>query len=164
MDKPVRLLLTGGTIDKIHDPVEERLAFATDGKTQIPDLLRFARCHFLSVQQIMQIDSLEMTDTHRAQLKLAISAANEEAIVITHGTSTMGETARFLRNEDLGKTIVLTGAMRPFSIGFSDGPFNLGGAVVAAQLLPAGVYGVMNGRVFEADQLNKNVEQGRFDV
>ncbi|MCK5167685.1 MAG: hypothetical protein KAQ66_10200 [Rhodospirillaceae bacterium] len=54
--------------------------------------------------------------------------------------------------------------MRPNSLSFSDGPFNLGGAIVAAQILPQGVCGVMNGRVIEAAKLDKNVEQGRFDI
>ena len=42
--------------------------------------------------------------------------------------------------------------------------FGVGGAVVAAQLLPAGVWGVMNGRVFPAASLRKDVAQGRFDT
>ena len=54
--------------------------------------------------------------------------------------------------------------MRPFSLYASDGEFNLGGAVVAAQVLAPGVWGVMNGRVFPADRLDKNVDQGRFDA
>ena len=112
----------------------------------------------------MQLDSLNMTDTHRQQLAQALAAAPEQAIVVTHGTSTMGATARFLAPHAGEKTVVLTGAMRPFSLSFSDGPFNLGGAIIAAQTLPAGVYGVMNGRVFPAAALNKNTERGRFDI
>ncbi len=164
MRRDVRVLITGGTMDKVHDPHEEKLAFSKDGATQIPEILHYGRCHFPVVQQVMQVDSLEMTDEHRAQIASAIKTAPEQAIVITHGTSTMGQTARYLEPEGSGKTIVLTGAMRPFSLGFSDGPFNLGGAVIAAQTLKRGVYGVMNGRIFPADELNKNTEQGRFDV
>jgi len=62
------------------------------------------------------------------------------------------------------KTVVLTGAMRPFSLNSSDGEFNLGGAVVAAQILAPGVWGVMNGRVFPADLLHKDTAAGRFDL
>ncbi|MEN0088608.1 MAG: asparaginase domain-containing protein [Pseudomonadota bacterium] len=58
---------------------------------------------------------------------------------------------------------MLTGAMRPFSLSSSDGEFNLGAAIIAAQILPQGVYGTMNGRVFPAQELNKNIETGRFD-
>ena len=76
----------------------------------------------------------------------------------------MGETARSLDGRFPDKTVVLTGAMRPFSLFASVGEFNLGGAVVAAQILDRGVWGVMNGRAFTAALLGKNVEQGRFDV
>ena len=49
-------------------------------------------------------------------------------------------------------------------LGFFDSPFNIGRAIIAAQILPEDVYGVMNGRVIEAAQLVNNTEQGRFDT
>ncbi len=76
----------------------------------------------------------------------------------------MVETARFLSDKIGDKTVVLTGAMRPFSLYASDGEFNLGGAIVAAQLLDPGIWGVMNGRIFAGEQLKKNMEKGRFDA
>lgn len=166
--KDLRIVVTGGTIDKVHDPRSEGLAFAPDGATHIPEMLRIGRCHFPVVQLLMLKDSLYFDDADRAAIAAAVMAAPEPAIVITHGTGTMGETARFLdaqaSGKAAGKTVVLTGAMRPFSLYASDGEFNLGGAVVAAQLLAPGIWGVMNGRVFPAASLDKNVEQGRFDV
>ncbi|MEM8569361.1 MAG: asparaginase domain-containing protein [Pseudomonadota bacterium] len=160
----LRIIVTGGTIDKVHDPRSEGLAFSPDGATHIPEMLRIGRCHFPTVQMLMLKDSLYLTDEDRQALAAAVCAADESTIVITHGTGTMGETARFLVGTAPEKTVVLTGAMRPFSLHTSDGEFNLGGAVVAAQLLEAGVWGVMNGRIFPAERLNKNVEQGRFDA
>jgi L-asparaginase len=162
--KDLRIIVTGGTIDKIHDTRAEGLSFAPDGATHIPEMLRIGRCHFPVVELLMLKDSLYFDDADRAAIAAAAAAAPEPAIVITHGTGTMGETARFLQGRIEGKTVVLTGAMRPFSLYASDGEFNLGGAVVAAQLLAAGVWGVMNGRVFKAERLDKNVEQGRFDA
>lgn len=162
--KPLRVIVTGGTIDKVHDTQTEGLAFSPDGATHIPELLRIGRCDFPVVQLVMLKDSLHFDDADRRAIADAVDAAPEEAIVITHGTGTMGQTARFLEPRVAGKTVVLTGAMRPFSLYASDGEFNLGGAVVAAQTLGRGVWGVMNGRVFAAQALNKNVEQGRFDV
>lgn len=160
----VRIIVTGGTIDKVHDPMTEGLAFAKDHATHIPEILSIGRCHFPVVQRIMLKDSLDFDDADRTAITDAVDAADETAIVITHGTGTMGETARWLAERVTGKTVVLTGAMRPHSLSFSDGPFNLGGALIAAQTLPQGIYGVMNGRVFPADALNKNTEQGRFDI
>lgn len=162
--KDVRIIVTGGTIDKVHDTRTESLDFAPDGATHIPELLRVGRCHFPVVQLLMLKDSLYFDDADRAAIAAAVMGAPEPALVITHGTGTMGETARFLADQVVGKTVVLTGAMRPFSLASSDGEFNLGGAVIAAQLLEAGVWGVMNGRTFPASQLNKNIEQGRFDA
>lgn len=165
---PVRILVTGGTIDKVHDPASEGLAFSRDGATHIPEMLRIGRCHFPVVQLLFLKDSLLFDDSDRDAIAAAVAEAPEPALVITHGTGTMGETARCLAGLDdpriRAKTVALTGAMRPFSLYASDGEFNLGGAVIAAQLLPAGVWGVMNGRVFPAARLDKNVEQGRFDV
>ena len=162
--RDVRIIVTGGTIDKIHDPMTEGLAFAKDQSTHIPEILSFGRCHFPVVQRIMLKDSLDFDDADRQAITAAVEAAPETALVITHGTGTMGQSARWLAERILGKTVVFTGAMRPHSLSFSDGPFNLGGAIVAAQVLPEGIWGVMKGRVFEAARLDKNTEQGRFDV
>ena len=162
--KDLRIVVTGGTIDKVHDTRSEGLAFSPDGATHIPEMLRIGRCHFPVVQLLMLKDSLYFDETDRASIADAVAAAPEPAIVVTHGTGTMGETARFLEGRAPGKTVVLTGAMRPFSLYASDGEFNLGGAVVASQLLSPGVWGVMNGRIFAAATLNKNIEQGRFDA
>ncbi|MHA3979606.1 asparaginase domain-containing protein [Halovulum sp. GXIMD14794] len=162
--KDLRIIVTGGTIDKVHDPRTEGLAFAPDGATHIPEMLRIGRCHFPVVQLLMLKDSLYFDDADREAIAAAVAAAPEPAVVVTHGTGTMGETARFLTGRVGDKTVVLTGAMRPFSLSASDGEFNLGAAVTAAQLLEPGIWGAMNGRVFAADKLNKNVEQGRFDA
>lgn len=162
--KDVRIIVTGGTIDKIHDPMTEGLAFAKDQSTHIPEILSIGRCHFPKVERIMLKDSLDFDDSDRNAIVDAVNSASETALVVTHGTGTMGESARWLADRVKGKTVVFTGAMRPHSLSFSDGPFNLGGAIIAAQTLPEGIYGVMNGRVFEAQNLDKNTEQGRFDT
>ncbi|MCX7039848.1 MAG: asparaginase domain-containing protein, partial [Spirochaetes bacterium] len=89
--------------------------------------------------------------------------AEEDRIVITHGTDTMTETADVLGKAGLAKTIVLTGAMVPYIFSSSDAVFNLGSAITAVQLLPNGVYIAMNGRVFPWDGVKKNRERGVFE-
>lgn len=164
LQKPVRILVTGGTIDKIHDPETEALTFCPNGTSHIPEILANARCHFPEVTVLMQVDSLQMTDKERDRIADAIMTAKEDALLVTHGTSTMEDTARYLQDKISGKTVILTGAMRPHSLFLSDGPFNVGGALIAAQTLPPGIYGVMNGLIFDAENLRKNVKRGRFDV
>lgn len=161
---PVGVLITGGTLDKVHDTQTESLVL--DGTTRVQDIFAQGRTKISRFKNLMQIDSLDMTDDNRAQILKAVKTAPENRLVITHGTGTMEITAQYLAaalGPDSEKVIVLTGAMRPWSLGRSDGNFNLGGAIVAARLLPAGVYGVMNGRVFAAADLHKDAERGRFD-
>lgn len=119
---------------------------------------------FSNNRLVMLKDSLCFEDGDREAIGKAIRDVSEPAFVVTHGTGTMVETARFLSDKIGDKTVVLTGAMRPFSLYASDGEFNLGGAIVAAQLLDPGIWGVMNGRIFAGEQLKKNVEKGRFDA
>ena len=161
---PLLILITGGTLDKVHDTVTENLIFLQDGHSQMGDLLRIGRCHFARTQDVLQKDSLDMDDKDRQAVLNAILTAEENHIVITHGTGTMEQTVQYLDGKTGNKTIVLTGAMRPFSLGKSDAAFNVGGAVIAAQTLPAGIYAVMNGRVFAAKDVHKDTKAGRFDL
>ena len=45
----------------------------------------------------------------------------------------------------------------------SDGFFNLGSALAFAQVLPPGVYIVMNGRYFDWNKVRKNRQTGTFE-
>ena len=85
-------------------------------------------------------------------------------IVITHGTDTMVETARHVAQKVKDMTIVLTGAMVPYTFGSSDGMFNLGSALAYVQVLQPGVYIVMNGRYYDWNKVLKNKRIGEFEV
>ena len=159
----LRILVTGGTLDKVHDWAAEALVLDAKAGSAVPGLLEAGRCWYPAVQMVLSKDSLQFDDADRAAIADAVRDAPEMRIVVTHGTGTMGLTARYLAGLRLGKTLVLTGAMRPASVLGSDAAFNLGGAVAAAQVLGAGVWGVMNGRVFPAEVLEKNTGTGRFD-
>lgn len=157
----LRILITGGTFDKAYLELEGRLHFRD---THVPEMLRLGRCNLpITVQSLMLIDSLDMTDAHRAQILDACRAAPEDRIVITHGTDTMEHTARAIGSAALGKTVVLTGAMVPYTFGSSDGLFNLGSALAFAQALPVGTYVAMNGRCLRWNDVRKNRETGVFE-
>ncbi len=159
----IRILVTGGTFDKEYDELSGRLFFR---ETHVPEILRRGRC-LLDVQMdtVMMIDSLDMDDAGRATIVERARSCEEPAVVITHGTDTMVETARALAAAAIeGKTIVLTGAMVPYAFGSSDGLFNLGSAVSFVQVLPPGVYVAMNGQHFPWDAVRKNRESGCFET
>ena len=114
-------------------------------------------------EQLCNIDSKDMTDEIWRRLSLRVNeilAANEaDAVVITHGTDTMEETALFLSlTVNSEKPVVLTGAMLPATAQHADGPKNLLDAVhVAAspEAAKKGVLVVMNGKIFAAEEVTK---------
>ena len=157
----IRVLVTGGTFDKEYNEIHGELFFQD---SHLPEMLALGRARLdLEVQTLMMIDSLEMTDTHRAEIVEACRRAREARLVITHGTDTMEITAKTLAAAALGKTIVLTGAMVPYKFGSSDGLFNLGSALAFVQTLGPGVYIAMNGRCFPAGRARKNRRTGVFE-
>jgi L-asparaginase len=132
----IRILVTGGTFDKEYNEITGELFFKD---THLSEMLKLGRCRVeVDVRTLMMIDSLEMTDQDRIMIADNCNRAEEKKIIITHGTDTMSDTARFLAEKVLDKTIVLTGAMIPYKFGSSDGLFNLGSAMAFVQSLPAG--------------------------
>ncbi len=157
----IKLLITGGTIDKSYNMHNGELHFVN---SHIPAMLGEGRCRAeLELDTLMLKDSLEMTESDRLQLASACLQAEASKIVVTHGTDTMVQSAQFLQSQISDKTIVLTGAMIPYVFDNSDALFNLGSAFSAVQCLPTGVYIAMNGRVFQADNVVKNREEGVFE-
>ena len=157
----IRIVVTGGTFDKTYDEINGRLSF---GATHLPEMLRLGRSRVeTTIETLMMIDSLDMTDDDRARIVTSCARCPETRIVITHGTDTMVETARAVAEGVRNKTVILTGAMVPYAFGSSDGLFNLGSALSFAEVLPPGVYIAMNGQHFPWDRVRKNREAGVFE-
>lgn len=159
--QPIRVIVTGGTFDKAYDEIKGELTFK---ESHLPEILKLTRVTVpVEIELNQLIDSLQMQDANRHSVLTACELASEERIVITHGTDTMAETAKLLGPAKLAKTIVLTGAMVPYQVQGSDALFNFGTAFAAVQLLPRGVYIVMNGRVFSWDKVRKDRSRGVFE-
>jgi len=159
---PIRIFVTGGTFDKEYDELRGTLYFK---QTHLPEMLQLGRSRLdVSIETLMMMDSLDMTDADRQRIVEACRDCEETHIVVTHGTDTMVDTARALAQGGRGKTIVLTGAMVPYAFGSSDGLFNLGSALSFVQVLPEGVYVAMSGRWFPWDNVRKNREAGTFET
>jgi len=161
LQMPIRILITGGTFDKEYNELNGFLYFKD---THLPEMLRTARTNLtINYRTLMMMDSLEMTDSDRELITHNCQEVKETQIIITHGTDTMPETAKYLADRIKDKTIVLTGAMIPIVFGSSDGLFNLGAAVAYVQSLPHGVYIAMNGKLFNSGNVRKNREKGIFE-
>lgn len=157
----IRIFVTGGTFDKEYNELTGELFFQD---THLPEMLKLGRSRVqVDIRTLMMIDSLEMTDMDRELIARHCAEADEEQIIITHGTDTMSETARLLTEKIKDKTIVLTGAMIPYKFGSSDGLFNLGSALAFVQTLPKGIYVAMNGKYFAGTNVRKNKQTGEFE-
>ncbi len=157
----IQLFVTGGTFDKEYDYIKGELFFRD---SHLPEMFRLGRSTLeIKLRTLMMIDSLEMTDDDRELIIQNCISSPEDQILITHGTDTMVKTATVLAQRIKNKTIVLTGAMIPYSFGSSDGFFNLGSSLAFVQALPIGVYIVMNGRYFHWHNVRKNRKTGFFE-
>jgi L-asparaginase len=158
----IQIFVTGGTFDKEYNELSGELFFQN---THTADMLRLGRCHLdVDIETLMMIDSLQMTEAHRQLVQGRCAQSAARRIVITHGTDTMEQTAVVLGRSITSKTIVLTGAMVPYTFGSSDGLFNLGTALAFVQTLGPGVYVAMNGRCFPWHSVRKNRELGVFEL
>ena len=156
----IKLLITGGTIDKQYDELNGELIFT---QSVVENMLEQGRAKLdISPETVMLKDSLDMDDNDRQQILESCLACDEPQIVITHGTDTMVETSQVLATKIKDKTIVLLGAMVPYQFKNSDALFNLGCAIAAVQTLENGVYITMNGKIFNYDEVIKNKDLGEF--
>lgn len=156
----LRIIATGGTFDKQYDPIRGILGF---DDTHLPEILETARLSEPAVLEIVSmIDSLDMGGEQREKILESCRRCPEDRIIIIHGTDTMAETAEIIGAAGLPKCIVLTGAMVPYSVNRSDALFNLGTAVMAAELSGTGTWIAMNGRILPWNQVRKDRERGIF--
>jgi len=160
MAERIRIITTGGTIDKVYfDALSEYQV----GEPAIVQILEEANVDLqYELQQICRKDSLDLTDADRDTIFQAITQSPERRILITHGTDTMIKTAQRLSSIK-DAVIVFTGSMAPAKLRNSDAFFNVGCAIIAVQTLPPGTYIVMNGRIVDPGKAIKNRNKLRFE-
>ncbi len=164
--KHILILGTGGTIAGAASSGTS--AIYASGAVGVEDLVRACggveKLAKLSYRSVLSKDSADMTlDDWRliaTEVTVALDDPLIDAVVITHGTDTMEETAFFL---DLvipkGKPVVLVGAMRPSTSLSPDGPMNLFDAIAVAAACESaqrGVLVVMNNEIFLARHVTKS--------
>jgi L-asparaginase len=157
----MKILITGGTLDKQYNPLNGALIF---NQSSVTDMLAQSRNTLeIDIDTLMLKDSLEMNDNDRLFISQACNECDDKHVIITHGTDTMVESAQIIAAQLApNKTVVLLGAMVPYQFKRSDALFNLGCAITAVQILPVGVYITMNGQVFDYREVQKNRTLGKF--
>lgn len=161
----VNVITTGGTIEKVYSEQTSTVENLDNQIDRYLVRLRLPDCD-VRVVPLMNKDSLEMTDADRSEILglLKQMLSERSAVVITHGTDTMVQTGRYLKQAlpDLKVPIVLTGAMTPLGFEGSDGLQNLTESLFAVRILGPGIYVVMHNQAFPIDRVRKDRETSRF--
>ena len=172
--KPLRprvaLLATGGTIASSGESRAQLQDYRVD--TKIEDMLAnvplIGDLADFECEQLSNVESHQLNDVVLVPLARRVQALCDrtdiDAVIITHGTDTLEETAYFLHLVvQTEKPIVLVGAMRPATAMSADGPLNLFHATAVA-INPAshgqGVMVVMNDRIASARHVTKGHANG----
>ena len=160
--KKILIINTGGTFNKIYNPLTGNLDIEPTGEA-IKAIAKHALTEF-KIKNIIGKDSLDMTDEDREIIVQTIKETKREHIIIVHGTDTIDKTAQFITKEKINKRIILTGAMVPYSVNPIESTFNLGSAFGYLQnIKKGGVYISMNGIIKDYKRVVKNKEKGYFE-
>jgi L-asparaginase len=171
INQKIVVLATGGTIAGTASSAADHTGY-TAAQIGVDQLMRSVhglpaalQGHDLVTEQVAQIDSKDMDFATMASLAARctywLARSEVAAVVVTHGTDTLEETAYFLHcvlPSDLqtAKPVVLTCAMRPATSSESDGPRNVCDAVrVALDPQARGVVCVCAGDVHSALHVQK---------
>ena len=158
----IKVFTCGGTFEKVYNTLSGELEFKN---SCIPEIIKRSRITLnVDFEVLFFKDSLNMNNDDRLIIANKIKREPTKNIVLIHGTDTMTETAKTIKEHtSRDKVVVITGAMLPFSIKESDAMFNLGGAFIAAQTSEPGIWISMNGHIFRSDDVAKNKIKGIFE-
>ena len=160
----IQFILTGGTIDSYYNAIKDTAV--PNKQSVLPQFIQGLKLYEKVIfTEICMKDSRDLVRTDLDKILKAVAKSKSKKIIITHGTYTMSDTARYLKAKlkKFDKTIVFTGSMIPL-VGFSpsDAPFNLGYAIAKVLELTSGVYVCMNGKVFAPEEVMKVLYKGKF--
>ncbi len=163
-EEKIEIIITGGTIDSYYDGTKDTVI--PSRKSAIPDFIKSLKTEdAFSFSEICMKDSRSLTSEDLKRILQVVNKTNSKRVIITHGTYTMPDTARFLaanlKRKD--QVVILTGSMIPI-VGFSpsDAPFNLGYSLASLKTLKPGIYVCMNGQIFNSKEVAKRLSEGKF--
>jgi len=160
----ITILNTGGTFNKIYDPIIGKLIVPKHNKSIKIILNNFIKSNKKpKIKGLIFKDSLEFTTKDRDKIIKRISKSKSNKIIIIHGTDTIDLTAKHIQKRINNKIIILTGAMQPFSIEPIEATANLCSAYGYIQSCNKnGIYISMNGQIQPYNKIKKDRIAGVF--
>ncbi len=163
--KRIALISTGGTIEKTYDELRGVLTNELSNLDVMLSSLELRGVRLTRVA-LMNKDSLDMSEADHDLIARTAKAQAEchEGVVVVHGTDRLAISGERICDAAPGLQVpvVLTGAMRPYQLRSTDALQNLTEALLAVQLLPAGVYVAMHNQVLRFPGVMKDPRLGTF--
>lgn len=164
MYNKIMIINTGGTFGKVYDEITGKLIIKKNNK-HIKQIVNISKIYDIEIDGIIYKDSLDITLDDRKMLVKYIKESKAKKIIIIHGTDTMNQTALFVAKQIKNKTIVFTGAMKPFSIEPIEATSNLMSAYGFLQNYPKNnIYICMHGLIKKHTKIRKNKQLGIFEI
>jgi len=161
--KQIALISTGGTIEKTYDAMSGLLA---NSVSVLDIMLDQMHLHGVELHRVglMNKDSVQMSEADHVLIAdtAAHHAQTHDGVVVVHGTDRLSISGELTATRKPLGPVVFTGAMRPRALRSTDADQNLTEALLAVQLLPAGVYLAMHNQVLSFPGVIKDREGGCF--
>ena len=158
----ILIIQTGGTIDKIYPKSINGWGFEIGDAAVHRILSKKELSVDYRIISACKKDSTQLNENDRKNMLNICQKSSEEQIIITHGTDTILDTAKFLSIIE-NKTIVLTGSFLPHAFKNSDAEFNIGMAISAVQTLNSGIYVSLNGIIASHNELQRD-DSGKYQT
>ncbi|XOU94962.1 MAG: asparaginase domain-containing protein [Candidatus Kerfeldbacteria bacterium] len=160
----VHFIITGGTIDSYYDGTKDTAL--PNEKSVLPKFIEILKLYDeYEFTEVCMKDSRSINDDDRKDILNEVKKSKSKRIIITHGTYTLPDTARYLKAnlKNNNKVIIFVCSMIPL-VGFTptDAGFNIGYAFAKSQDLSKGIYACVNGRIFVPDEIIKLLSEGKF--
>ncbi|SMC10156.1 asparaginase domain-containing protein [Nitratiruptor tergarcus] len=155
------ILNTGGTFNKIYDPIKGLLIVPKSNRA-VEEIIKNINQN-IAYKGLIYKDSLEFTDEDREKLVATIEKLDEKSIVVVHGTDTMDKSAAYVAQRVKDKCIIFTGSMIPYSIDKAEASSNLTLAIAKGlYAYEEGVFIAMHGIVAKHNRVYKDRQRGVF--
>ncbi len=159
----IEIINTGGTFNKIYDPIKGELIVPKTNEAIEKILKNFYNNFKYELKGVIFKDSLDMDDSDREILLNEIKESFSKKILVVHGTDTIDKSAKFIDKHIKNRCIVFTGAMKPFSIDSIEATANF--TLALSKLLldyEEGVFIAMHSLVLPYDKIYKDRDRGLF--
>jgi L-asparaginase len=159
----ILILNIGGTFNKVYNSINGNLEVIPNNNIIKNIFKKFMLYNKKpKIKGLIYKDSLFMDKTDRKQIVSFLQKTKYKKIILIHGTDTMHLSAKEISRHIDNKTIILTGAMKPYSIEPTEATANLMSAYGFIQNCKKGIYISMNGLILPYNQIIKDKTRGYF--